>query len=104
MITGDREIRKLNKRFLKHNTATDVISFGMQAAKGDPSGCRYLGDIVVSVDTARRLAKEVGILFREELARYLIHGALHLLSYDDRKEKDKKRMHGRQEEILTTIS
>ena len=94
LITGDREIRKLNKRFLKHDRATDVISFGMQP--------NYLGDVVVSVDTTRRVAKEVRVPFREELARYLVHGTLHLLGYDDRKKKDKKRMHERQEEILVS--
>ena len=90
LITTDREIRKINKRFLKHDFATDVVSFST-------------GDMVVSADTARRYAREHGIPFREELARYLVHGTLHLLGYDDRKRKDYVRMHRRQEEIIASL-
>ncbi len=90
LITGDREIRKINKKFLKHDYATDVISF--------PTG-----DIVASAETARRFSKELGISFREELARYLVHGTLHLLGYDDKKETDHRRMHARQEQILAEV-
>jgi probable rRNA maturation factor len=97
LITGDRQIRKINKRFLKHDFATDVISFGLD-------GAGHRGDIALSVDTARRMAKELKIPFREELARYLIHGTLHLLGYNDKKKKDHQRMHERQEEMLTVTS
>ena len=94
LMTDDRRIRKINKQFLNHDYATDVIAFPMGA------GC---GDIVVSVDTAKRFAKELGIPFHEELARYLVHGTLHLLGYDDKKEKDRVKMHARQEKILYTL-
>ncbi len=87
LITGDSAIRKINKKYLKHDYATDVVSF-------------ETGDIVVSADTARRFAKELGIPFREELARYVVHGTLHLLGYDDKKKKDRERMHKRQEALL----
>jgi len=96
LITGDRQIRKINKRFLKHDFATDVISFGL-----DDAG--HCGDVVVSVDTARRAAKELKIPFREELARYLVHGTLHLLGYKDKKKKDHERMHRRQEKLLSQV-
>ena len=90
LVTGDRRIRRLNKRFLKHDFATDVISF-------------ETGDLVVSIDTARRIAKEIGIPVKEELARYLVHGTLHLLGYDDKRTGDRKRMHARQEKILLSL-
>ena len=90
LVTNDREIRRINRRFLKHDTATDVISFDT-------------GDLVVSADTACRTAKELGIGGREELARYLVHGMLHLLGYDDKNEKDFERMHKRQEKILRSL-
>ena len=90
LITGDREIQKINRRFLKHDHATDVISFDT-------------GDIVVSADFAKRYARENGIPFRQELARYLVHGTLHLLGYDDRKQKDRTRMHKRQEFLLRKL-
>ncbi len=90
LITDDKRIRALNKRFLKHDYATDVISF-------------ETGDLVVSVDTAKRSAKELGIPAREELARYLVHGTLHLLGYDDTKKAAYERMHARQEALLKKI-
>lgn len=92
-ITDDRTIRRINKKFLKHDWATDVISFGF-----DEPGIR--GDVVVSAETARRLAKELKIPFAEELSRYLIHGTLHLLGYDDKRPVLRKAMFRRQEAIL----
>ena len=91
LVTGDRQIRRINKKFLKHDYATDVISF-------------ETGDVVVSADTARRVAKELGIPAKEELARYLVHGTLHLLGYDDKNRKDFERMHKRQEMIVSRLN
>ena len=96
LLTDDKRIRTLNKHFLKHDYATDVISFGAE----EPG---YLGDLVASVDTARRMAKELGLSFREELARYLVHGTLHLLGYDDQKPAARARMFRRQEGILKAL-
>ena len=93
LLTGNAGIRRLNKRFLNHDYATDVISFGLGEEKS-------LGDLVVSADMARRVSKELRIPFREELARYLVHGTLHLLGYDDKKKKDREKMFTRQEAIL----
>ena len=93
LFTGDAGIRRLNKKFLRHDYATDVISFGLGEEKS-------LGDLVVSVETARRVSRELGIGFREELARYVVHGTLHLLGYEDKKKKDRKKMFTRQEAIL----
>lgn len=98
-MTDNRKIRQINKKFLKHDYATDVISFG--AGPGPESD--YLGDLVVSVDMAKSFSKELKISFKEELARYLIHGTLHLLGYDDQKPADKKKMFSRQELILSKI-
>ena len=90
LITGDRQIRAINKRYLSHDFATDVVSFDT-------------GDLVVSVDFARAYARKIGITVREELARYLVHGTLHLLGYDDHEKKDHERMHARQEAILRKL-
>ena len=99
-LTGDREIREINRKFLNHDTATDVIAFG-RAERGFLGEEKdYLGDIVVSVETARSVAGELKIPFKEELARYLVHGALHLLGYDDHTLKNKKSMFKKQESIL----
>ena len=90
LVTGDAQIRRINKLFLKHDFATDVVSFDT-------------GDLVVSADFAKRYAKQNSLPYKQELARYLVHGTLHLLGYDDRKKVDYERMHKRQEAILRKI-
>ncbi len=102
LITGDRQIRKINKKFLKHDHATDVISFLL--GEGEWDGRTVIkGDLVVSVDTAKTFSRDLGLPFKQELARYLVHGTLHLLGYDDKRPADFKKMHSRQEKILKKI-
>lgn len=96
LLTDNSRIRKINKKHLGHDYATDVISFGMEEAG-------YLGDLAVSVQMARAMAKELDLPAKEELARYLVHGTLHLLGYDDKKKEDHKRMHRRQEALLKEV-
>ncbi len=75
LLTGDEEIRELNSRFRKKDVPTDVLSFPIDDEV-------LLGDVVVSVDTARRQAHSYGVGLAEEAARLLIHGALHLVGYE----------------------
>ena len=103
LLTDNKNIRKINKRFLKHDYATDVISFWYDAGVSSKSERDFLGELVVSWEMAREFAKKLEISFKEELARYLIHGTLHLLGYDDKQKKDKNRMHRRQEFILRKV-
>jgi probable rRNA maturation factor len=80
LVTGDERIRELNRDFLGHDRPTDVLSF----PDGDvlPSGRRLLGQIVVSLDTARRQAGDLGHSEMRELSELTLHGVLHLLGYD----------------------
>ena len=80
LLTGDDEIRELNRDFLDLDKATDVLSF----PDGDelPTGRRLLGQIVISLDTARRQANQAGHTELRELAELVLHGTLHLLGYD----------------------
>ncbi len=94
LFTNNKKIRVMNKKFLNHDAATDVISFGLGEG---------VGDIAVSVEMARQMARKLKISFKEELARYLVHGTLHLLGYRDKKKKDKIKMHARQERILKSL-
>lgn len=100
LLTNNARIRRINKAALKHDYATDVISFGCEDQKLVGRESDYLGDLVVSVEMARRMAGEIGIAFREELARYLVHGALHLLGYDDKSPRLRAVMYKRQEAAL----
>lgn len=85
-------IRKINRRFLHHDFATDVISF--------PLHSDLLGELVISAEYAAREAAKRGIPVEEELLRYVAHGILHLLGYDDHRPSDRARMWARQEREL----
>ncbi len=102
-VAQNREIRRLNREYLKHDTATDVISFGLDGSGLNPKETGHLGDVAVSAEMARAVSKKLGISFKEELARYLVHGTLHLLGYEDKNKKDRIKMHGRQEAILKYV-
>jgi probable rRNA maturation factor len=91
----DAAIRKINRRFLGHDWATDVISF--------PLDSDLLGELVISAPHARAEARKRGIPEREELLRYVVHGILHLLGYDDHAPSERKRMWARQERELRTF-
>ena len=79
LFTGDAEIRSLNRKFRGLDRPTDVLSFPWASSAGKG---RYLGDIAISVPTAKRYAKKAGWPLEEELRFLLLHGLLHLLGHD----------------------
>lgn len=98
MITGDERIRSLNRDYLQRDRPTDVLSF----PDGDelPSGRRLLGQIVISLDTARGQARAAGHSELRELAELALHGLLHLLGYDhtsDRGEMNRRELELRED-------
>ena len=84
VLVGDERMRTLNRRFRGFDCATDVLSF--PAHNGDfpteNEDTDYLGDIVISVDTARRQARRRGSTLPRELRVLALHGLLHLLGHD----------------------
>ena len=78
-LVSDAQIRRLNKLYRNKDKPTDVLSFPIGEKVED---WLILGDIVISVDTAKRQAKEFGYSLEEELKRLLVHGLVHLLGYD----------------------
>lgn len=108
-LTSDRSIKKLNKKWRNKNSATDVISFSHYDKKALKSNAKRwalqpmlwsLGDVVISVETAKRQAKEKGWTLRQEMNLLLAHALLHLLGFDhELGEKEAVRM-ARMERIL----
>jgi probable rRNA maturation factor len=93
VFTDDDEIRALNRRYRRHDRATDVLSFHLQvlAGEGDPAGVGInLGDIVISVETARRRA--AGKRLRGELERLAVHGLCHLFGHDHQRPAEARVM------------
>lgn len=113
-FTHNAEIRKLNRAFHATDAATDVLAFPgwsipvhptaqKRSARRAPSAARdlgYLGDVVVSYEQARKQARAAGWRVVDELELLTVHGLLHLLGYDDRTPRARKRMWKRQAEIL----
>lgn len=77
-FAGDRELRRLNRDYRGRDQTTDVLSF---PGEGSPEG-RHLGDVAISVPTARRQALAAGHAVERELKLLLLHGVLHCLGYD----------------------
>ncbi len=85
LVTGDERIRELNRQWREVDAATDVLSF----PDGDelPDGTRLLGQVVISLDTARRQAAGLGHDELRELEELLLHGTLHLLGWDHERDR-----------------
>lgn len=77
-FAGDRELRRVNRAFRAKDAPTDVISF---PGEEGPEG-RHLGDVLISVPTARRQAAVAGHSTERELRVLVLHGLLHCLGYD----------------------
>jgi probable rRNA maturation factor len=93
VFTDDQEIRVLNRDYRKHDRATDVLSFHLQELRGetDPAGRGVnLGDIVISVETARR--RSGPRRFVSDLERLAIHGLCHLFGHDHKKKREARVM------------
>ena len=113
VLVSDRRMRSLNRRYRKKDRTTDVLAFPMHERK---RGQIYfprrktnlspflLGDVVISLPTAKRQAAELGHSLRDEVSRLLVHGVLHLLGYDhERSERDALLMARREKAVLRTI-
>lgn len=97
LITNDKTIHLLNKEYRQKDKSTDVLSFPMEDDI-------MLGDIVISLDTAKKQALERDINVDREVAFLFIHGLLHLLGYDhETSAEDEKEMFALQEEILKKL-
>ena len=94
LLVGDEEIRELNRRYLDRDRPTNVLSFPMMEGV-------VLGDVVVSIDTAARDARDAGIPLADELLFLMIHGILHLAGYDhESPESDEEAMKKKEKELF----
>ncbi len=85
-FVGDREMARMNEAFRGKFFTTDVLSFPWQGDREGSAGggefANFLGDVVISAETARRSARAAGQSVQRELAWLILHGLLHLLGYD----------------------
>jgi len=107
---SDDNIQEINATYRGIDKPTDVISFALEelvegevaviSEEGLPT---VLGDILISVETAVRQAKEYDHELDREICFLALHGFLHLLGYDHETEEDEVKMFGRQKEILDSF-
>ena len=86
LFVDDKEILEMNKKFLKHDYYTDVITFGELEDK------KISGNIAISVERVLDNSKTYGVEFEDELKRVMVHGLLHIMGYNDKASNDKSVM------------
>jgi len=96
VLAGDAEVRRLNERWRGLDRATDVLSFGYDAV---PSRT-VSGDVVVSLDRVAVQASRYRVTRGRELARLVLHGALHLAGLDHATAGERRRMRAREAGLL----
>jgi probable rRNA maturation factor len=95
------EIARLNREHLGHRGPTDVISFGLSSLPGAP----VVGDVYIAPEVARENARRHGAGVREEIARLVVHGTLHVLGYEHPEDETRtsSKMWRRQEQLLSRL-
>ncbi len=103
-LVDDDQIRALNRQYRGKDAATDVLAFAAREGERVPGDEHWLGDIVISLDTARRQARQGGHGLVHELIRLVTHGLLHLLGYDhERSPAEARRMRRKERWLLRML-
>ncbi|HET9476149.1 MAG TPA: rRNA maturation RNase YbeY [Dehalococcoidia bacterium] len=105
LITDDATVHDLNRRYAGEDKPTDVLSFSLREGEEfvSPDETERLGEVIISLDTAKRQAEEAGRALEAEVAHLLVHGILHLLGYDHAEPDEERVMRGREEAILAGV-
>ena len=102
LLSNNKNIKKLNKRFRDKNKPTDILSFPFHQ-KSKKSKEIYLGDIIISINYMDKYNNLSTYDFREKVAKIFIHGFLHLLDFDHIKEKDYIKMLNQEQKIFESV-
>jgi rRNA maturation RNase YbeY len=95
IFCGDKELRSINKNFLRHDYFTDIITF-----QYNQKNAPVEGEIFISVDRVRNNAEKFEIIFPDELHRVMIHGVLHLCGCKDKTAKEKAAIRNQENHFL----
>ena len=102
LLSDNKNIKKLNKKFRNKNKPTDVLSFPFEK-KFNIKKSNYLGDIVISYEFMHKTKIANNLEFRNKVIKTFIHGFLHLLGYDHAKLREFKKMIKEEEKIYNNI-
>lgn len=98
VLTDHDTVLTLNREHLGHDYVTDVLSFDLSDEPGHIDG-----EIYVDLDTAAERHEEFGASFAEEARRYVVHGVLHLVGYDDRDDDERATMRRLEDRFLAAV-
>ncbi|MET0340615.1 MAG: rRNA maturation RNase YbeY [Polyangiales bacterium] len=104
MVCDDPTIHTLNRTHRRKNRPTDVLAFALREGKILPGAEEMLGDVVISIDTARRQADARGHALWTEVTLLLAHGLLHLIGYDHRTDAEERRMNARADMLIAAAN
>jgi len=103
-LVDDTEIHHLNRDYRGKDRPTDVLAFAMREGRRAPGDDTVLGDVVISLDTAARQAREHRVSTAAEVRTLLIHGVLHLLGYDhERSAAEARRMQAMERKLRRAL-
>jgi probable rRNA maturation factor len=102
LLSNNKNIQKLNKLFRKKNKPTDILSFPL-TKKFRVSKQTYLGDIIISYNFINKPKSLNTKLFKEKVIKIFIHGFLHLLGFDHKKNKDYLKMLKEEGQIYKSV-
>ena len=102
LLSNNKKIKKLNKKFRNKNKPTDILSFPF-IEKNKIKKKTYIGDIIISYDFLNKPKMQKIKIFREKLIRIFIHGFLHLLNFDHKKDTDYKKMLKEEKRIFKSV-
>ena len=94
IFCSDNYLHQLNVQYLNHDTLTDVITFPYD------EGEEISGDIFISTERVLENSRHLGVSFKDELHRVMVHGLLHLLGYGDKTEEEEKEMREKEDFYL----
>lgn len=105
LFTDDAEIAQLNRSFRDKDQPTDVLSFSSQVAEFKNLPIDIIGDVVISLETAKRQAREQKISLQQEILNLSVHALLHLLGYEHENVSNQiaKKMFDKQAEVLAYL-
>jgi len=105
LLVNDAQIQALNRKYLRRDKPTNVLAFPMREGEFSVLHPHLLGDLVISVETARRQMKQFGLDEMRMIILLMIHGILHLLGYEhEGAKKEAREMAIKQKELLHCIT
>jgi rRNA maturation RNase YbeY len=98
VFCSDEYLLVLNNKYLKHDYFTDIITFD------NTEGLTVHGDLFISVERVKENSAGLGVAFKDELYRVMVHGVLHLLGYSDKSKPAKQTMTSKEDFYLSQLS